>query len=324
MIIRFMAVALLAVVAAGGHAQDYPSRTITITVPNPPGGMNQIHAQPLSAVLERLTKQPAPIVNRPGGTAGVGTAYVANQPPDGYNILVTVPNIYLVIEKDKLYGVKSPFTLDQIALIALLSADPLIMFVHPSMPVKTVKQLIALAKARPNDIIFSSSGPYGITHTPTAMFLDATKTNYRFVSTVSVAESPVTTISGVVDAGAVSATIASGTGEVSYVKTGDGEWITDADGNWVVLEGEAPVNPPLDYLADSESLEVVSNDSSGLVLSGVLGPSAGTIAGVPFQVTILDGLLSTITYEGITGGEVAVVTTSLSDVGVAGTVTPPQ
>jgi hypothetical protein len=154
--------------------------------------------------------------------------------------------------------------------------------------------------------------------------LDATKTNYRFVSTVSVAESPVTTISGVVDAGAVSATIASGTGEVSYVKTGDGEWITDADGNWVVLEGEAPVNPPLDYLADSESLEVVSNDSSGLVLSGVLGPSAGTIAGVPFQVTILDGVLSTITYEGITGGEVAVVTTSLSDVGVAGTVTPPQ
>jgi hypothetical protein len=56
----------------------------------------------------------------------------------------------------------------------------------------------------------------------------------------------------------------------------------------------------------------------------VLGPSAGTIAGVPFQVTILDGVLSTITYEGITGGEVAVVTTSLSDVGVAGTVTPPQ
>lgn len=165
------------------HAQDYPSKAINITVPNPPGGMNQIHAQPLSAVLERLTKQPAPVVNRPGGTAAVGTAYVANQPPDGHNILVTTPNLYLVIEKDKLYGIKTPFTLDQIALIALLSADPLIMTVHPTLPVKNVKELIALAKKRPNELVFSTSGPYGITHTPMAMFLDATGTKMRHLPT---------------------------------------------------------------------------------------------------------------------------------------------
>jgi tripartite-type tricarboxylate transporter receptor subunit TctC len=183
MIPRLSAVIVLALAATSVLAQDYPVRAITITVPNPPGGMNQIHAQPLSAVLERLTGQPAPVVNRPGGTGAVGTAYVANQKPDGYNILVTVPNIYLVIEKDKLYGVKSPFSLDQIALIALLSADPLIMFVHPSLPVKNVKQLIQLAKSRPNEIIFSSSGPYGITHTPTAMFMDATKTKMRHLPT---------------------------------------------------------------------------------------------------------------------------------------------
>lgn len=164
------------------YAQDYPTRAIAITVPNPPGGMNQIHAQPLSAVLERITKQPAPIVNRPGGTAAIGTAYVANQ-PDGYNILVTTPNLYLVIEKDKLYGIKSPFSLDQIALLALLSADPLIMVVHPSMPVKSPKELVALAKKRPNEIVFSSSGPYGITHTPTAMFLHATGIKMRHLPT---------------------------------------------------------------------------------------------------------------------------------------------
>jgi len=183
MIKKILSVLSLSVIAASVCAQDYPTRAITITVPNPPGGMNQIHAQPLSAVLEKLTGQPAPIVNRPGGTGAVGTAYVATQKPDGYNILVTVPNIYLVIEKDKLYGIKSPFTLDQIALLALLSADPLIMFTHPSLPVKTVKQLIALAKSRPNEIIFSSSGPYGITHTPTAMFMDATKTKMRHLPT---------------------------------------------------------------------------------------------------------------------------------------------
>ncbi|MBI4207667.1 MAG: tripartite tricarboxylate transporter substrate binding protein [Betaproteobacteria bacterium] len=169
--------------AATVHAQDYPSKAINITVPNPPGGMNQIHAQPLSAVLEKLAKQPAPVINRPGGTAAVGTAYVANQPADGHNILVTTPNLYLVIEKDKLYGIKTPFSLDQIALVALMSADPLIMVVHPSMPVKSPKELAAIAKSKPNEIVFSSSGPYGITHTPTAMFLDAAGVKMRHLPT---------------------------------------------------------------------------------------------------------------------------------------------
>ena len=183
MIARWTAAIALSLAAISGHAQDYPTRTINITVPNPPGGMNQIHAQPLSAVLEQITKQPAPIVNRSGGTAAIGTAYVANQPADGYNILVTTANLHLVIEKDKLYGIKSPFTLDQIAPLALMSADPLIMVIHPSMPVKNVKELVALARSKPNEIVYSSSGPYGITHTPTAMFLHAAGIKMRHLPT---------------------------------------------------------------------------------------------------------------------------------------------
>lgn len=183
MITRLTAALALLLAAAYGYAQDYPTRAITIVVPNPPGGMNQIHAQPLSAVVEKLTSQPAPVVNRPGGTAAVGTASVVNAPPDGYSILVTTPNLYLVIEKDKLYGIKSPFSLDQIALLALLSADPLIMVVHPSLPVKTAKQLVALAKSKPNELVFSTSGPYGITHTPQALFMEATKTKMRHLPT---------------------------------------------------------------------------------------------------------------------------------------------
>ncbi len=178
----FFAVAL-AFAATAGYAQDFPSRTITITVPNPPGGMNQLHALPLSTVIEKLSTQPAPVINRPGGTAAVGTAYVANQPADGYNILVTTPNLYLVIEKDKIYGVKSPYSLDQIAPVALLSADPLTMVVHPSLPVKTVKELVALAKKHAGEMIFSSSGPYGITHTPMAMFIDAAGLKMRHLPT---------------------------------------------------------------------------------------------------------------------------------------------
>ncbi len=181
---RMLAVLVLSVGAYGVFAQDYPTRPVTIVVPNPPGGMNQIHAQPFSAVWEKITQQPAPVVNRPGGTAAVGTAYVAaQQPADGYHILVTTPNLFLVIEKDKLYGVKSPYSLDQIELLALLSADPLILVVHPSLPVKNVKELVALAKSKPNELVYSSSGPYGITHTPGAMFMEAAKIKMRHLPT---------------------------------------------------------------------------------------------------------------------------------------------
>jgi len=183
MVTRFTSVLAILLAATGVYAQDFPVRAITLTNPNPPGGMNQLMAQPLSNMLEKLTGQPAPIVNRPGGTAAVGTAYVANQPPDGYNLLVTTANLHLVIEKDKIYGIKSPFTLDQIAPLALLTADPLIMVVHPSMPVKNAKQLAALAKSKPNEIVFSSSGPYGITHTPTAMFMNAAGIKMRHLPT---------------------------------------------------------------------------------------------------------------------------------------------
>jgi tripartite-type tricarboxylate transporter receptor subunit TctC len=177
---------LIAVACAatfGAQAQGFPNKAITVVVPNPPGGMNQIHAQPLSAVLERLTKQPAPVVNRAGGTAAVGTAYVANQPPDGHTLLVTTPNIYLVIEKDKLYGIKSPYTLAQIQPVALMSADPLIMAIHPSIPAKNGKEFAAVVKKTNGASTFSSSGPYGITHVPFEMFCEATGIKMRHVPT---------------------------------------------------------------------------------------------------------------------------------------------
>lgn len=187
----FWALAMALTIATAAQAQDpstgsgpaYPTKALNITVPNPPGGMNQLHAQPLSTVLERLTGQPAPVVNRPGAVAAAGTAYVVNQPPDGHSLLVTTANLHLAIEKDKLYGAKTPYSLEQIAFIALMSADPLVLGVHPQLPVKNVKELVALAKSKPNELVYSTSGPYGITHTPIVMFLDATKTTMRHLPT---------------------------------------------------------------------------------------------------------------------------------------------
>ena len=190
---------LLSIAAICGYAQDFPSRAINLIVPNPPGGMNQIHAQPLGAVIEKLYKQPAPVLNKPGATAASGTAYVANQPPDGYNVLVTTPNIYLAIEKDKLFGIHSPYSLDQLAPIALLSADPLALCVQTENPIKSVKELVAAAKAKQGTMSFSSSGPYGIQHVPTAMFLDAAGIKMRHVPTTGGGPAIIQVLGGHVD-----------------------------------------------------------------------------------------------------------------------------
>jgi len=123
------------------------------------------------------------VVNRPGAVGAAGTAYVVNAPPDGHSWLVTTANLHLAVEKDKLYGAKTPYSLDQIAFVALMSSDPLVLGVHPALPVKNVKELIALAKKRDNELVFASSGPYGITHTPVAMFMDATGIKMRHLPT---------------------------------------------------------------------------------------------------------------------------------------------
>ncbi|MBX3650307.1 MAG: tripartite tricarboxylate transporter substrate binding protein [Burkholderiales bacterium] len=197
---RLLIAAACASVSLAAQAQTFPSKAMTVVVPNPPGGMNQIHAQPLSAIIERLTKQPAPVVNRSGGTAAIGTAFVANQPADGHTLLVTTPNLYLVIEKDKLYGIKSPYTLAQIQPVALMSADPLVMVTHPSVPVKNAKEFATLLKKKTGTYTFSSSGPYGITHVPFEMFVDAVGIKMRHVPTTGGGPAITQLLGGHVDA----------------------------------------------------------------------------------------------------------------------------
>jgi len=197
---RLLIAAACASVSLAAQAQTFPSKAMTVVVPNPPGGMNQIHAQPLSAIIERLTKQPAPVVNRSGGTAAIGTAFVANQPADGHTLLVTTPNLYLVIEKDKLYGIKSPYTLAQIQPVALMSADPLVMVTHPSVPVKNAKEFATLLRKKAGTYTYSSSGPYGITHVPFEMFVDAVGIKMRHVPTTGGGPAITQLLGGHVDA----------------------------------------------------------------------------------------------------------------------------
>lgn len=176
--------ALGVLASAGAMAQDaFPTRAITMIVPFPPGGVADITGRPTASAIEKVLKQPVVPTNRPGAGGAVGNAAVANAKPDGYTILMGLSSISVIPAADALFDRKPAYTLDQFAPIALITADPLILVVHPSMPVKTLKDLLALARSRPGDMTYSSSGVYGALHMPMEMFLHATKLRMRHVPT---------------------------------------------------------------------------------------------------------------------------------------------
>ena len=177
-----LACLLLALTAAVATAQDvFPSRPITMIVPFPPGGVADITGRPTAAALEKILKQPVTINNRPGAGGKVGNAAVANAKPDGYTIMMALSSVSVLPEADKLFDLKPAYTLDQLAPIALISADPVILVVHPSLPVKTLPELVTLARQKQGQLSFSTSGVYGALHLPMEMFLHSFKLKMRAV-----------------------------------------------------------------------------------------------------------------------------------------------
>ena len=181
---RCLFAALFAFATASALAQDaYPSRPITMIVPFPPGGVADITGRPTAAAMEKLLKQPVVVANRSGAGGAVGNAAVANAKPDGYTILMALSSITVIPAADALFARKPAYSLDQFMPIALISADPTLLVVHPSLPVKSLKELVALARSKPGQMSFSSSGIYGALHMPMEMFLHAAKLKMRHLPT---------------------------------------------------------------------------------------------------------------------------------------------
>jgi tripartite-type tricarboxylate transporter receptor subunit TctC len=151
---RVMLLALLG--AAGAHAQVYPTKPIRIVVGFPAGGPADVSARIVAQHLaDRLGRQVV-VENRPGATGTIAAGQVARAAPDGYTALVatqstnaTVPYMYSKIGYD---------TLKDFAAVVQVGQSPLLVAVHPSMPVKSVKELIALARARPGQVTFGTGG----------------------------------------------------------------------------------------------------------------------------------------------------------------------
>jgi len=183
---RIAVLILVLLVAMGGlpgkaSAEAYPTRPISVIIPFPPGGVAELTARPLLSVLERILKQPMVVVNKPGASGMVGAQQAAISKPDGYTLLVTVSSMSVFPEVDILVGRPKTYKREDFVPIALLSADPMILVVKKDSPYKSVADIIADAKKRPNEIKYSSSGVYGATHLPTEMFAHAAGIKLRHV-----------------------------------------------------------------------------------------------------------------------------------------------
>jgi tripartite-type tricarboxylate transporter receptor subunit TctC len=176
--LRSLLVLLLLPVAVLAQ-EPYPNRPITMIVPFPPGGQADISARPLAAALSRLLKQPVVVVNRPGAAGVIGNRAAAAAAPDGYTILVSLAPIVTIPAVDEMFGRKPAYSMSDFAPLALISADPPVLVVGADKPWKSAKDLVADAKAHPDDFVYSHSGLYGPAHLPMEMFLKAAGAKMR-------------------------------------------------------------------------------------------------------------------------------------------------
>lgn len=174
MIRLVFALLTLAIAAPAAWAQEpYPAKPITIVVPFPPGGQADLSARPLAAAMGQLLKQPVVVLNRPGAAGAIGHRAVATAAPDGYTLLITLVSVAALPIVDEMFGRQPQYTMEQLAPLALLVADPPVLVVGADKPWKSVKELVDDAKKRPDDIVYSHSGLYGPSHLPMEMLLNA-------------------------------------------------------------------------------------------------------------------------------------------------------
>ncbi len=168
------AFALHAQSASTGSGQAYPARAVRIVIPFAPGGGTDNLTRILAPKLTELLGQQILIDNRPGASGQIGTELVARATPDGYTIVhvdtsfTSNPSLYRKLPYD---------TVKDFAPISVLASAPVVLMIHPSVPVKSLKELIALAKARPGELNFATGGTGSATHLGVEMFKSAAGLN---------------------------------------------------------------------------------------------------------------------------------------------------
>lgn len=176
-ILHVTAIALTALLFAplAAIAQSYPAKIVRVVIPWPPGGSNDIVGRIVLQKMGESMGQQFVVDNRPGAAGSIGADVVAKAPPDGYTLMV---HSTTHLGNAHLYGKKLAYdTMKDFTGVGLLSAQPGVLTVHPSLPVKTTGEFLALAKSRPGQIFYSSSGNGSAPHLQMALLVSMAKLN---------------------------------------------------------------------------------------------------------------------------------------------------
>jgi len=156
------------VVSSVAEAQTYPLKSVRIIVPFPAGGATDIMARLVAQRLSEMWGQQVIVDNRGGAAGTIGSDLAAKSAPDGYTILVGTSSTHAIAQS--LYA-KLPYdSVKDFAPVTGLATSTIVLSTHPSVPAKSVRELIALAKAQPNALSFASSGSGGVSHLVAEMF----------------------------------------------------------------------------------------------------------------------------------------------------------
>lgn len=147
--------------AAPAWTQTFPAKPIRIVVAYAAGGPNDLMARSVAPKLSAKLGQNVIVDNRPGAGSNIGSAHVAKSARDGYTLLLGSPANAI---NPALYASMPYDPLKELAPVTLLAVNPYLLVAHPSLPVKSVRELIALAKSRPGEVTFASSGAGGASH----------------------------------------------------------------------------------------------------------------------------------------------------------------
>lgn len=176
---RIFATLALAVFATAALAQDYPTKPIRLVVPFPPGGGTDLFARVLGGKLSETLKWVVVVENKPGAGGNIGVDLVAKSPPDGYNIVMGQTSNLAI--NPALYR-KLPYDpLKDLIPVVLVADAPLVLVVASQSPYKTLADLVAAAKAKPDELTFASPGNGTVAHLAGELFQSAAGVKFRHI-----------------------------------------------------------------------------------------------------------------------------------------------
>ncbi len=196
-VVATVSFALLTAVSIGTTAQTYPTKPIRIIVGQTAGGISDLVARMMAQRLTETFKQSAVVENRAGAAGGIGTEMAVKAAPDGYTLLLSSAGPIVI--NPGLYPKLGYDPLRDLAPIAFIASSPLVLVLHPSVPAKTVKELIALARAQPDRLSYGSGGSGSPPHLTAELFKTMTGTKMTHIPFKGSAPSVIALVGGQVD-----------------------------------------------------------------------------------------------------------------------------